>query len=135
MKWNNIPRQIWSYQLTNTAHIWRIFFPVYYQPSKTTQEMLFHFHKKLTFYGHILTLYKSYCLFIDYTLLPFVNRCVLFRIGKFHLSVCYNFCAFFCDSCAISLFSLLFQVHCPWIALKFPIRSHLGPYLYCYWVW
>ena len=45
-------------------------------------------------------------------------------------SVCYNFCTFFCDSCAISFFSLLFQVHCPWIALKFPIRSHLGPYLY-----
>ena len=53
-------------------------------------------------------------------------------IGKFHLlqCVCYNFCTFFCDSCAISFFSLLFQVHCPWIALKFPIRSHLGPYLY-----
>ena len=57
-----------------------------------------------------------------------VNMC----IGKFHLlqCVCYNFCTFFCDSCAISFFSLLFQVHCPWIALKFPIRSHLGPYLY-----
>ena len=57
-----------------------------------------------------------------------VNIC----IGKFHLlqCVCYNFCTFFCDSCAISFFSLLFQVHCPWIALKFPIRSHLGPYLY-----
>ena len=34
-----------------------------------------HFHKKLNFHSYVLTLYKSYCVFIYYTLLPSVDRC------------------------------------------------------------